>query len=56
MQVLSHLLLSGESYPMHKALIESNIGSDYSAGTGYDDNARYIKHRLYNIHIQYLYY
>jgi len=41
MQVLSHLLLSGESYPMHKALIESNIGSDYSAGTGYDDNARY---------------
>eukprot|EP00833_Pecoramyces_ruminatium_P008303 jgi/Orpsp1_1/1182335/evm.model.c7180000080872.1 len=40
MQVLSHLLLSGESYPMHKALIESNIGSDYSAGTGYDDNAR----------------
>ncbi|ORX47272.1 hypothetical protein BCR36DRAFT_398494 [Piromyces finnis] len=38
--ILSHLLLSGESYPMHKALIESNIGSDYSAGTGYDDNAR----------------
>lgn len=40
MQVLAHLLLDGESFPMHKALIESNIGNDYSAGTGYNDNAR----------------
>lgn len=36
MKMLSYLLLDGHASPMYKALIERNIGSDYSASTGYD--------------------
>ncbi|KAJ1883128.1 Mitochondrial presequence protease [Coemansia sp. RSA 1722] len=40
MSVFSNLLLSGTSAPMHKALIDSHIGSDYSANTGYSPFTR----------------
>eukprot|EP01117_Protostelium_nocturnum_P008308 TRINITY_DN2969_c0_g1_i4.p1 TRINITY_DN2969_c0_g1~~TRINITY_DN2969_c0_g1_i4.p1 ORF type:complete len:916 (-),score=225.94 TRINITY_DN2969_c0_g1_i4:1099-3846(-) len=33
--ILSTLLLDGPNSPMHKVLIESNIGSDWAPGTGY---------------------
>ncbi|KAI8324367.1 hypothetical protein GQ54DRAFT_256547 [Martensiomyces pterosporus] len=38
--VFSSLLLNGTSAPMHKALIDSQIGSDYSANTGYSPYTR----------------
>ncbi|KAJ1644165.1 Mitochondrial presequence protease [Coemansia asiatica] len=40
MSVFSNLLLNGTSAPMHKALIDSHIGSDYSANTGYSPYTR----------------
>ncbi|KAJ3047852.1 Presequence protease, mitochondrial, partial [Rhizophlyctis rosea] len=40
MRVLSSLLLEGAASPMYKALIESNIGSDYAATTGYNRHTR----------------
>ncbi|KAJ3041990.1 Mitochondrial presequence protease [Rhizophlyctis rosea] len=40
MRVLSSLLLEGAASPMFKALIESNIGSDYAATTGYNSHTR----------------
>ncbi|KAG1179298.1 hypothetical protein G6F70_002435 [Rhizopus microsporus] len=36
MRVLSYLLLDGHASPMYKALIDSNLGSEFSANTGYD--------------------
>lgn len=38
MKIISSLLLDGQSSPMHRALIESGLGADYSAGTGYDSS------------------
>eukprot|EP01094_Clydonella_sp_ATCC50884_P023186 TRINITY_DN5497_c0_g1_i1.p1 TRINITY_DN5497_c0_g1~~TRINITY_DN5497_c0_g1_i1.p1 ORF type:complete len:1046 (+),score=282.78 TRINITY_DN5497_c0_g1_i1:103-3138(+) len=35
MMVLSHLLLNGPNAPFHKALLQTNIGQDYSPGAGY---------------------
>ncbi|KAJ2721291.1 Mitochondrial presequence protease [Coemansia sp. Benny D115] len=40
MNIFSNLLLNGSSAPMHKALIDSRIGSDYSANTGYSPYTR----------------
>ncbi|KAL6068398.1 putative Zn-dependent peptidase, insulinase-like [Balamuthia mandrillaris] len=40
MSLLSKLLLDGPNAPMHKALIESNIGLDYAPSTGYNPGAR----------------
>ncbi|KAG0315679.1 Mitochondrial presequence protease [Dissophora globulifera] len=36
LRFLSDLLTDGHTSPMHQALIESRLGSDYSANTGYD--------------------
>ncbi|KAL1917801.1 uncharacterized protein VTP21DRAFT_3635 [Calcarisporiella thermophila] len=36
MRVLSSLLHNGHSSPFYKALIETNLGSDFSPNTGYD--------------------
>ncbi|KAJ1659499.1 Mitochondrial presequence protease [Dispira simplex] len=36
MGFLSRLLLSGASTPMYQALIDSNLGADYSPNTGYN--------------------
>lgn len=36
LRILSYLLLEGAASPLYKALIESGLGSEYSAGTGYD--------------------
>ncbi|KAJ3175590.1 Mitochondrial presequence protease [Geranomyces variabilis] len=38
--VLTSLLLDGAASPMYKALIATNIGSDYAATTGYNSEAR----------------
>ncbi|KAJ2484118.1 Mitochondrial presequence protease [Coemansia sp. RSA 2320] len=40
MAIFSGLLLNGTSAPMHKALIDSHIGSDYSSNTGYSPYTR----------------
>lgn len=40
LRILSHLLLDGSSAPLYKALIDSNIGLDYAAGTGYDTSTK----------------
>lgn len=40
MSMFAGLLLNGTSAPMHKALIDSHIGSDYSANTGYSPYTR----------------
>ncbi|KAJ3410731.1 Presequence protease, mitochondrial [Chytridiales sp. JEL 0842] len=39
-RMLSTLLTDGAASPMYRALIESNIGSDYAASTGYDRTSR----------------
>ncbi|KAF7732517.1 Mitochondrial presequence protease [Apophysomyces ossiformis] len=36
MRLLAYLLLDGHASPMYKALIDSNLGSEFSANTGYD--------------------
>ena len=41
MSILSFLLTNGPASPFYKALIDSNIGSDYSSGTGYNNSAFY---------------
>ncbi len=41
MNILSRLLLNGPNAPMHKSLIDTNIGLDYAPSTGYDSSARY---------------
>ncbi|KAF9410818.1 Mitochondrial presequence protease [Podila epigama] len=38
LRILSDLLTDGHASPMYKALIESNLGSEYSANTGYDSS------------------
>jgi Zn-dependent M16 (insulinase) family peptidase len=38
MKILSYLILDGHASPMYKSLIESNIGSEYAASTGYDNS------------------
>ncbi|KAJ1567563.1 Presequence protease, mitochondrial, partial [Cladochytrium tenue] len=40
MRLVSYLLTDGPASPMYRALIETNIGTDYAASTGYDDTAR----------------
>ncbi|KAJ1740765.1 Mitochondrial presequence protease [Coemansia sp. RSA 1086] len=40
MSVFSGLLLQGASAPMHKALIDTHIGSDFSSNTGYSPFTR----------------
>jgi Zn-dependent M16 (insulinase) family peptidase len=36
LRILSDLLTDGHASPMYKALIETNLGSEYSSNTGYD--------------------
>ncbi|ORZ10972.1 Metalloenzyme, LuxS/M16 peptidase-like protein, partial [Lobosporangium transversale] len=36
LRILSDLLTDGHASPMYKALIESDLGSEYSSNTGYD--------------------
>jgi Zn-dependent M16 (insulinase) family peptidase len=38
LEIICHLLFDGPSSPFHKALIDANIGTDYSPGTGYDSS------------------
>ncbi|CDH56054.1 mitochondrial presequence protease [Lichtheimia corymbifera JMRC:FSU:9682] len=38
MRILSYLLLDGHASPMYKALIDTNLGSEFSANTGYDSS------------------
>ncbi|KAI7860572.1 peptidase M16C associated-domain-containing protein [Circinella umbellata] len=40
MRLLSYLLLDGHASPMYKALIDTNLGSEFSANTGYDSSTR----------------
>ncbi|KAI8060701.1 peptidase M16C associated-domain-containing protein [Gongronella butleri] len=40
MRLLSYLLMDGHASPMYKALIETNLGSEFSANTGYDSYTR----------------
>ncbi|KAK3738451.1 hypothetical protein QZH41_017087, partial [Actinostola sp. cb2023] len=40
MSILSSLLIDGPTSPFYQALIEPNIGSDYSPGTGYDNGTK----------------
>ena len=46
MRLLSYLLLDGHASPMYKALIDTNLGSEFSANTGYDSSTRYKKNRI----------
>ncbi len=41
MGMLGSLLTRGPNSPFYKALIDSNLGYDYSPSTGYDSNIRY---------------
>ncbi|KAG2182463.1 hypothetical protein INT43_007393 [Umbelopsis isabellina] len=38
MRLLSYLMLDGHASPMYKALIESGLGAEFSANTGYDSS------------------
>ncbi|KAI8083948.1 peptidase M16C associated-domain-containing protein [Gilbertella persicaria] len=38
MRLLSYLLLDGHASPMYKALIDTNLGSEFSINTGYDNS------------------
>lgn len=40
MRLLSYLLLDGHASPMYEALIDSNLGSEFSSNTGYDNSTR----------------
>eukprot|EP01135_Chromosphaera_perkinsii_P001754 Nk52_evm23s210 gene=Nk52_evmTU23s210 len=40
MKLLSQLLIDGPTSPFYKALVESNLGSDYVAGSGYDSHCK----------------
>ncbi|RUP41802.1 Metalloenzyme, LuxS/M16 peptidase-like protein [Jimgerdemannia flammicorona] len=42
MRLLSYLLLDGHASPMYKALIDTNIGSEFSANTGYDSSTSWL--------------
>ncbi|KAI9342630.1 Metalloenzyme, LuxS/M16 peptidase-like protein [Obelidium mucronatum] len=39
-RMLANLLTDGPSSPMYRSLIETNIGTDYAASTGYDRTAK----------------
>jgi Zn-dependent M16 (insulinase) family peptidase len=41
MRILSYLLTNGPSSPFYKALIESNLATDFSIGTGFDTSTLY---------------
>ncbi|CAO3677852.1 unnamed protein product [Umbelopsis ramanniana] len=38
MRLMSYLMLDGHASPMYKALIESGLGAEFSANTGYDSS------------------
>ncbi|XP_022112056.1 presequence protease, mitochondrial-like isoform X2 [Acanthaster planci] len=40
MSILSHLLVSGPTSPFYQALVQANIGSDYSPVLGYDGSTK----------------
>ncbi|SAM08473.1 hypothetical protein [Absidia glauca] len=40
LRLMSSLLLDGHASPMYKALIDTNLGSEFSANTGYDPSTR----------------
>ncbi|CCG82467.1 Mitochondrial presequence protease [Taphrina deformans PYCC 5710] len=40
LRILSSLLLDGHSAPLYKGLIESELGSDFSPNTGYDNSTK----------------
>ena len=40
MRLLSYLLLDGHASPMYKALIDTNLGSEFTINTGYDGSTR----------------
>jgi Zn-dependent M16 (insulinase) family peptidase len=40
LHILSNLLLNGLNAPFYQSLIESNLGNNFSPGTGYDDSTR----------------
>ncbi|XP_038074672.1 presequence protease, mitochondrial-like isoform X2 [Patiria miniata] len=40
MSILSHLLVSGPTSPFYQALLQANIGSDYSPVLGYDGSTK----------------
>ena len=40
MRLASYLLMNGQASPMHNVLLESNLGSEYSPGAGYDDSTQ----------------
>ncbi|CAG8498251.1 11286_t:CDS:10, partial [Funneliformis mosseae] len=40
LKIFGYLLLDGHASPMYKALIDTNIGSDFSENTGYDPSTR----------------
>jgi len=40
LRVMSSLLLDGHASPMYKALIDTNLGSEWSPNTGYDASAK----------------
>ncbi|CAG8655750.1 15310_t:CDS:2, partial [Dentiscutata heterogama] len=40
LRLFAYLLLDGHASPMYKALIDTNIGSDFSENTGYDSSTR----------------
>ncbi|ODQ51746.1 hypothetical protein SAICODRAFT_59210 [Saitoella complicata NRRL Y-17804] len=40
LRVLSNLLLDGHSSPLYQALIDTNVGSEWSPNTGYDPSAK----------------
>ncbi|CAO0798731.1 unnamed protein product [Mucor circinelloides] len=40
MRLLSYLLLDGHASPMYKALIDTNLGSEFSSNTGYDNSTK----------------
>ncbi|KAL0090894.1 peptidase M16C associated-domain-containing protein [Phycomyces blakesleeanus] len=40
MRLLGYLLLDGHASPMYKALIDTNLGTEFSVNTGYDSSTR----------------
>ena len=42
LKVLMKLLIDGPASPMYKALIESQLGTEYTVNTGFDDSTRYL--------------
>ena len=46
MRLLGYLLLDGHASPMYKALIDTNLGSEFSPNTGYDNSTRQVKQAI----------